>query len=391
MAPFDTTALGSVWDFVVHLILGLAFGFVLERAGFGDSRKLAAQFQLTDMSVLKVMFTGIITAALLLFWAVALGVLDFERLWVNPTFLGSGIVGGLVFGVGFVVGGYCPGTACVAAATLKLDGLFFVLGVMGGILVFGYTVPWVDAFWQASGALGRLTLPEAFALEPAWVVLGAVLLALTMFAGGEWVERWMSPDRVHVAGPRWLAALALAAAAALVVAWAPTESLRSAARGARARQAVVQRLVHVSPEELATLLVDRRTPLRVYDLRDEAAFNRFHLADAERVEPGSLRAVALAPSGAVKLLIGARAEDAERAFVELGTQGVGGVYILDGGVERWLAFSRTHGVGLDDAGAALGGRHAASRAPSLHGAQLAFTARVKLPGAGARKGGGCGG
>ncbi|MHC4960453.1 MAG: hypothetical protein ACYTGN_19055 [Planctomycetota bacterium] len=90
----------------IALGFGIAFGFILERAGFGDSRKLAAQFYLRDMTVLKVMFTGIVVAMLLVFLASGLGVLDYEQLWVNPTHLGPAFLGGLLLGVGFLIGGY---------------------------------------------------------------------------------------------------------------------------------------------------------------------------------------------------------------------------------------------------------------------------------------------
>jgi len=191
MAPFDLAAWGRWGEPVVHVVLGVLFGFVLERAGFGSAKKLSAQFYLGDMAVLKVMFTGIITAMLLVYWTVGAGALDFERLWVNPTYLGSGILGGLLFGVGFLVGGYCPGTALVSMATLKLDGLFFVLGVLGGIGIFGFSIAPLDHFWNHSGAYGTLTLFDWLEVSPPVVVLLAVLMALGMFVGGEAVERWM--------------------------------------------------------------------------------------------------------------------------------------------------------------------------------------------------------
>ncbi len=121
----------------VYLLIGFAFGFVLESSGFGDARRLAAQFYFREMRVLKVMFTAIVTAMVLVFWSTALGLLDYDQLWVNPTYLWPGIVGGLIMGVGFILGGYCPGTSLVSAVTLKLDGMFFVLGLVVGVLAFG--------------------------------------------------------------------------------------------------------------------------------------------------------------------------------------------------------------------------------------------------------------
>ncbi|MEZ4581350.1 MAG: YeeE/YedE thiosulfate transporter family protein [Caldilineaceae bacterium] len=100
------------------------------RRGAGDVRlrqspKLARQFYFKEMTVLKVMFMGIVVAMLLIFWATAMGWLNYNLIWVNPTYLWPGIVGGLIMGVGFIIGGFCPGTSLVAAATLKLDGIFF--------------------------------------------------------------------------------------------------------------------------------------------------------------------------------------------------------------------------------------------------------------------------
>lgn len=107
MAPYDLVSIaGSAGSVAVYVAIGFGFGFALERAGFGNSKKLAAQFYLHDMTVLKVMFTAIVVAMLLLFWTSALMLLDMGRVFVNPTYLWSGILGGLLLGIGFVVGGY---------------------------------------------------------------------------------------------------------------------------------------------------------------------------------------------------------------------------------------------------------------------------------------------
>ena len=105
--PFPIEAVyGKAGYYLVGLLIGFAFGYVLELGGFGNSTKLAAQFYLTDMTVFKVMFTAIIVAMVLSFGAVALGLLDYNRVSVNPTYLWPGIVGGIIMGVGFVIGGF---------------------------------------------------------------------------------------------------------------------------------------------------------------------------------------------------------------------------------------------------------------------------------------------
>jgi len=193
MAPFDLQlTLGHVWHNISYILMGIAFGFVLERAGFGDSRKLAAQFYFRDMRVLKVMFSAIITAMLLIFWSESLALLDYTKLFLNPTYLWSGIVGGLIFGVGFVIGGYCPGTSLVSLGTLKLDGAFFVLGLFAGMFLFGETIPLFRVFWETAGYYGPVSLFEVFNVPSSYVVCGAVIMALAMFVAAEKMEHLFS-------------------------------------------------------------------------------------------------------------------------------------------------------------------------------------------------------
>lgn len=189
MAPFDLVALfGIGGSYVIYLAIGFAFGFILESSGFGDSRLLAAQFYFRELRVLKVMFTAIVVAMLLVFWSTALGWLDYDQLWVNPTYLWPGIVGGLIMGAGFILGGYCPGTSLVSAVTLKVDGMFFLLGNVTGIIIFGETVEFINSFWN-SGYLGFFTLPELLHLDTGIVVVLVTCMALAMFAGFEWLRR----------------------------------------------------------------------------------------------------------------------------------------------------------------------------------------------------------
>lgn len=184
MAP-----LGFAGNAVVATLIGLAFGVVLERSGFGDSRILTAQFSSHNMRVLTVMFTAIVTASLLLALGHGLGLLDLAAIWVPPTHLWPGLLGGFLLGVGFLVGGYGPGTSLVASATLKLDGLAFVGGLVLGIVAFNAATPALLDFWEHSGHLGRVTLMDVTGLSTGATVLGVVLMALVAFWVAARVER----------------------------------------------------------------------------------------------------------------------------------------------------------------------------------------------------------
>jgi len=192
-APFyKFGAFGDEASLVVAFVIGIGFGFFLERAGFGSAKKLTSQFYLDDLAVFKVMFTAIVTAMLGVFYLSWLGIMDLSLVDLVTTNLWPQIVGGLVLGFGFVVGGYCPGTSMVAAVTGRIDGLIFILGVMAGVLGFGETFPLLKRFHE-SGDFGRLTLPQAFHLPYGLMVFLVVLMALGGFMGAGWVERRFAP------------------------------------------------------------------------------------------------------------------------------------------------------------------------------------------------------
>lgn len=188
-APFyPMGAFGDGASLAVAFVLGIGFGFFLERAGFGSARKLVSQFYLNDMAVLKVMFTAIITAMTGL-WALAhFGLLDPDLLALTPTNLWPQVVGGLVLGAGFLIGGYCPGTSIVAAVSGALDGVGFVAGVLLGTYFVGESWPLLQGF-AASSDLGTLTLPEVLHLPPGAVVALVLAMAIGAFVAAQAIER----------------------------------------------------------------------------------------------------------------------------------------------------------------------------------------------------------
>ncbi len=192
MAPlFKFGLFGDEASLIVALVIGIGFGFALERAGFGSARKLISQFYLNDLAVFKVMFTAIVTAMLGVTYLSWMGLLDLSLVYLTPTFIVPQIIGGLVLGFGFVIGGYCPGTSIAATATGRIDGLVFVLGVIGGTFVFAEAYPLVRSLHLAT-YLGQTTIPRFFNLPYGLVVFAVVLMALGGFAGATWVERFMA-------------------------------------------------------------------------------------------------------------------------------------------------------------------------------------------------------
>jgi hypothetical protein len=194
IAPFyKFGAFGDEVGLIVAFLIGIGFGFFLERAGFGSARKLVAQFYLTDMAVLKVMFSAIVTAMLGVFYLSWMGLVDLSLIYLTPTYLAPQILGGLLLGFGFVIGGYCPGTSVVATSTGRIDGLVYLLGVAGGTFGFGELYPRIQGFFTST-SMGAITLPTFFHLKHGLVVFLVVLMAIGAFAGGSWVETKMRKE-----------------------------------------------------------------------------------------------------------------------------------------------------------------------------------------------------
>lgn len=165
---------------IIAFAVGLAFGWSLERAGLGDARKLSGQFYLRDFTVLKVMLTAVLTAMLGAFWLTRLGLIDAATFYAPATFLLPQAIGGLIFGVGFVVSGLCPGTACVAAATGRGDGLATMAGLLLGVLLTGLAMPLLRPLHEAT-PLGSLTLPQLLHAPTGVVVAAVTLLGIGLF------------------------------------------------------------------------------------------------------------------------------------------------------------------------------------------------------------------
>jgi hypothetical protein len=169
---------------LLTLVGGLAFGVVLERAGFGSGCKLTAVFYGYDMSVVKVMFTAIVTAMAGLWALSALGVIDMAQIYIVPTNYVAQIVGGLVFGAGFVIGGYCPGTAVVACASGRTDAWLFVVGLMAGIAFYARFLGGVEQ-WIRANAIDDVTLPALTGIATGWwVAVFVVVLAAAVWGMG---------------------------------------------------------------------------------------------------------------------------------------------------------------------------------------------------------------
>ncbi len=174
-------------------IVGIGFGFVLESTGFSSSRTLAGVFYGYDTTVLKTFFTAAIVAMLGLLFFSLFGWIDLNLIYINPTFLWSAIVGGAIMGLGFILGGFCPGTAFCAFSIGKLDALMFIGGLLIGILIFIEGFPlWKGLFYAEN--MGTPTMDKFFGIPQGLFALLMILVAFGMFYVGEWAEKKFPRD-----------------------------------------------------------------------------------------------------------------------------------------------------------------------------------------------------
>ncbi len=184
-APFEVSEAVSLG---LAVVFGLFFGLSLERGGLGDPHKLTGVFYLRDFTVPKVMFTAIVVACIGLYLLSDLHLLDMERVFIIPTFFWPQLVGGALFGVGYIISGYCPGTAVVGLASGRLDALVTMFGVGAGSLLFAILFPYLEEFYLSSD-MGAATLPGLAGVNHWVVIVPLVALAGGMFFAMEKYEK----------------------------------------------------------------------------------------------------------------------------------------------------------------------------------------------------------
>ena len=429
LSEFIAVSAANPWTYVLFGVIGFAFGFTLEMSGFGDSRKLAAQFYFTELTVLKVMFTAIVTAMILLFGAVSLGILNFSQVWVNPTYLWSGLLGGLIMGVGFIVGGFCPTTSLASASTGKIDGMLFMLGGFVGAFLFGETEPLFTNWYNNAGYYGRVTLDQVFNLPVGVVVLLVVLMALFMFWGAEQLERIVGKKdmsrepKLRIAGASALFVLAL------IVVFIGTPSVEekySKLTFTRtetipqldgkdpivntyvysADEMLEKRLVQIAPAEMFKTIYNQNINLIMLDVRPESDFNIYHINGAinvplEKLPPIIPDLLTEPPANSVFVLMSNDETAATEAWKQLVASSVPNVYILEGGINNWIAFfgsgegfQSASSLGQDQLGyifpAALGSSYESCDPNPIEYGELEFEAKIKLELKRDKSGGGCG-
>lgn len=181
---------------VLAILLGIFFGFALQRIGATNPQNIINMLRLKDLHLMKAIFFAIGISSTLLFLLMTVGVIDAGHLSVKSTYIGV-IVGGALLGIGFAVAGYCPGTGVAALADGRKDALFFVSGGLLGALIYTLVYGYIKGTWLfdkiAGGKVMLATGSDKFQalvpLIPGTLLAASIGIVFMLIA-------WKLPDKV---------------------------------------------------------------------------------------------------------------------------------------------------------------------------------------------------
>lgn len=162
----------SLDKLALGLIMGLAFGFLLQKGRVAKFRVIVGQFLLKDWTMVKVMLSAVAVGALGVWLLIGLGL---ATLHVKPAAFGGVVVGAIIFGCGMALFGYCPGTGVAACGEGRRDAMMGVLGMFCGALAYVAAFPALQGLIKGFGDWGKVTLPQLTGVSP-WVFVAAIVV-----------------------------------------------------------------------------------------------------------------------------------------------------------------------------------------------------------------------
>lgn len=275
MGPFVPDIISNELNFVLALIIGFFFGFILEQAGFSSSRKLAGLFYGYDFTVLRVFFTAGVTAMIGIITLSYLGIVDWNMLYINPTFLYSAIIGGLIMGAGFIIGGYCPGTSFAGASIGKIDAMMFILGSVLGVFIFAEFYPFFKDIYLGFN-YGELRLDKVLNVNPGLIAFLFAVIAFLAFIITTKIEYRV--NKIDMTGKKFfelplnkplLFGFAFLAYTFILI-FLPTREVHLSNIIEKEVKSNEKKIRKIDPLEFAYRLIDEDNSLYVIDLRDKS-------------------------------------------------------------------------------------------------------------------------
>ena len=163
---------------MLGLVIGIAFGAILQLGGASSYKKIMGSLLLKDLDIIKLILMAIAVGTLGIY---ALDLADMANLSIKPTYVVGITIAGLIFGVGFAVAGYCPGTCIVASAEGKTDAMVTVLGGLAGALLYALVYPALKGLIEVTN-YGEITFASVLNVDGLWVAIPfSAILFLLMF------------------------------------------------------------------------------------------------------------------------------------------------------------------------------------------------------------------
>ena len=196
MGPLSIISEFPEWlNLLIALFIGIGFGFALEQAGFSSSRRLAGMFYGYDTTVLKVFFTAAIVALMGSQLLSFFGLLNLKLVFVNPYYMNATIIGGVIMGAGFIMGGYCPGTGISALSIGKIDAMIFLLGGLAGAFLFAESFPYIQSV-AMENYKGPMRIDEWMGISTGVFIFILIVAAVILFWLAELAEKKFSRPEI---------------------------------------------------------------------------------------------------------------------------------------------------------------------------------------------------
>jgi hypothetical protein len=279
MGPLVPYIISNEFSLIIALLAGIGFGFVLEQAGFSSTKKLVGLFYGYDFTVLKVFFTAGVTAMIGILLFYHWGILDLTLIYINPTFLYSALIGGAVMGIGFIIGGFCPGTSICAAAIGKLDALAFVGGSVLGIIIFAEAYPFFENIYLAENQ-GPVLIYDKLGISRMFFAILLTIVAFLAFYFTHLIENRVNNFKAQFSGKKitiYSIGIGLAFLVLSVVGFTPSkdEMIKNRIANAKRQQKCVFK--EVSADQLAFEIANHHYQINVIDVRPAEEYNKYHI------------------------------------------------------------------------------------------------------------------
>ncbi|MCX7736253.1 MAG: YeeE/YedE thiosulfate transporter family protein [Candidatus Kapabacteria bacterium] len=266
MGPLVPDIIGNELNYVVALLIGIAFGFILEQAGFSTSKKLVGLFYGYDFTVLRVFFTAGVTGMIGVIALGHFGLLDLNLIYVNPTFLWSAIIGGFIMGLGFVIGGFCPGTSFCAAAIGKTDAMVFIVGLVIGVFLFAEGYPALESIYKAEN-WGYVRIFETLGLSQGVFAFLLTTVAIVAFWAVTFVEKRVNKDSNLKPIPVYVTLSIIAIIIGFSTIFLPDRRESLLAKVEKSDVSKTADIELITPDELTLRLIRNDKTLQIIDFR----------------------------------------------------------------------------------------------------------------------------